>query len=175
LENAYMTEKIIRHKKVYWRPMTFEKDVEAVERHSLPAGYDGPMIVFMDTPEANLITSIFRHSIMELSRMIDDSGVIHTYTKNAPRYFKGFGTWGAEGPFYDCAYSRDGSRALMTHNSLNCIDLVKKSIKKYSTFDNEKNIPENYFKYDAEVVHRGGRVFVNVYANKYISEFKIEI
>jgi hypothetical protein len=82
---------------------------------AIPPGYTGPRVVFTGTKEAEILTNLFSHNLMDMLTKSED-GRYRTSTPGAPNWgrYKGFGTWkDGVGWNQDRSWSRDFGPALI--------------------------------------------------------------
>ncbi|MGB9877131.1 MAG: hypothetical protein ACPLPS_05115 [bacterium] len=88
---------------------------------SIPPAYKGPLVRFEGNIYADILSNAFYHNVLDILNKIDEEGMYHTSTKNAPSWggYQGFGTFRKNvGTYYQHSWSRDLGRSLQELVSL---------------------------------------------------------
>lgn len=87
----------------------------------IPLDYRGPYVRFEGNIYADILTNAFYHNVKDILDKIDEEGMYHTSTKDAPSWggYQGFGTFKKNvGTYYPHSWSRDLGRSLQEIVSL---------------------------------------------------------
>lgn len=87
----------------------------------IPKDYQGPYVRFKGNIYADILSNAFYHNVQDILDKIDEEGMYHTSTKNAPSWggYQGFGTFKKNvGTYYAHSWSRDLGRSLQEIVSL---------------------------------------------------------
>ncbi len=87
----------------------------------IPPNYRGPYVRFEGNIYADILTNAFYHNVQDILNKIDEEGMYHTSTKDAPSWggYQGFGTFKKNvGTYYAHSWSRDLGRSLQEILSL---------------------------------------------------------
>lgn len=87
----------------------------------IPQDYRGPYVRFWGNAYADILSNAFYHNVQDILAKIDEEGMYHTSTKNAPSWggYQGFGTFKKDvGTYYAHSWSRDLGRSLQEMISL---------------------------------------------------------
>ncbi len=109
--------------------LTYESEYEGYKGYEYPKDYKGVKITFKGNDLAEISTGVIYENLMNLVNRVDNNGMMHTSYKDAPSWrYDGFGTWVPKAnSYYDCFYSRDGARAIMSLNGYGYEDKGEKS------------------------------------------------
>ena len=81
----------------------------------VPARYQGPRVRFEGDRYAEVLTNMFHHNVQDIRDKVDQEGVYHTSTKDAPSWgeYHGFGTFKKkQGQYFFQYWSRDMGRSM---------------------------------------------------------------
>ncbi len=124
--NTYPSEIKDNLRRLMYLLYSFNSDFENVKQVEIPAGYEGPSIVFSGASEANIISNVFYQNLRDQVSRVDTNGLVHESAWKSPSWFyDGFGTWtnaigtGNNGSYYDCYYTRN--KTIMILPDLNYI------------------------------------------------------
>lgn len=97
------------------RLYTFEEDYT---KEPIPfeyeENYDGVKVRFYGNNIAKIANGVFYHNLKNLSERVDEDGLLHESSKNAPESFDSFGTWKHDaGTFYGRFYTRNRSFSVL--------------------------------------------------------------
>lgn len=94
----------------------------------IPTGYRGPRVKFEGNIYADILTNVFHHTLQDMVNKIDEEGMYHTSTKDAPAWgYESCGTFRRNvGVYYAHSWSRDLGRSLQELVALGYIDLGKR-------------------------------------------------
>ncbi|MEI6916638.1 MAG: hypothetical protein WCL39_15995, partial [Armatimonadota bacterium] len=124
-DEAAATNRLNRlRKSLYVDESKFQSDVVL----DIPKSYKGPRVRFTGTPHASVLTNMFYYNVQDILDKIDDAGMYHTSTKDAPSWggYEGFGTFTrVVGSYYTHTWTRDAARSTMEAVSLGYLDKGK--------------------------------------------------
>jgi hypothetical protein len=91
-------------------------DAHKSPANPVPAGYQGPRVLFKGNVYADILTSMFYYNVKDICDKVGPDGFYHTSTKDAPSWggYTGFGTFRTNvGSYYSQCWNRDMGRAAM--------------------------------------------------------------
>ena len=104
---------------------TFEEDYSKVYQSKAPG-----RLKFSGDTLAELATDVLYHNSRQMLEKVDGNGFFHTSSKGTYSWiYDGFGAYRAMDSYYDCIYSRDAGRAVMSLLLMGEIQKAKDAVR----------------------------------------------